>query len=249
MKTVIDVKDLEFSYGSGRLERKVLKGIDLTISHGGIVIMTGPSGSGKTTFLTVIGGLRRAKHGSVMVLGEQMVGADESQMVKVRQQSGYIFQAHNLLEALTALQNVCMALELENGTSEKERQNKAVAILEAVGLGDHLHQMPGELSGGQRQRVSIARALVREPKIILADEPTASLDKVSGQEAVDILKKLAKERGTTILLVSHDYRILHVADRVVELEDGIIANGNGNPKAIDLGLQQKHHYYSHHSQL
>lgn len=232
METVIDVKDLEFSYGSGRLERKVLKGIDLSISHGEIVIMTGPSGSGKTTFLTIIGGLRRATHGSVVVLDEQMIGADESQMVKIRQQSGYIFQNHNLIDSLTALQNVCMSLELENGSSESGRQEKAAAMLEAVGLADHLYQKPGELSGGQRQRVSIARALVREPKIILADEPTASLDKVSGQEAVDILKKLAKERGTTILLVSHDYRILHVADRVVELEDGIISNGNGDPKAF-----------------
>ncbi len=237
METVIDVTDLEFSYGSGKLERKVLKGIDLTIGHGEIVIMTGPSGSGKTTFLTIIGGLRRAKHGSVIALDEQMVGADETIMVKLRQQTGYIFQAHNLLDSLTALQNVCMALELENGSSEKKRQDKSAAMLDAVGLGDHMHQMPNELSGGQRQRVSIARALVREPKIILADEPTASLDKVSGQEAVDILKKLAKERGTTILLVSHDYRILHVADRVVVLEDGIIINGNGNPRTIDSGDQ------------
>lgn len=232
METVIDVKDLEFSYGSGRLERKVLKGIDLSISQGEIVIMTGPSGSGKTTFLTIIGGLRRASEGSVVVLGEQMVGASEGQMVKIRQQSGYIFQNHNLIDELTAIQNVCMALELEKGSSESGRKKEATAILEAVGLGEHLHQKPGELSGGQRQRVSIARALVREPKIILADEPTASLDKVSGQEAVDILKKLAKERGTTILLVSHDYRILHVADRVVELEDGIISNGNGDPGAF-----------------
>jgi len=127
-----------------------------------------------------------------------------------------------LLKSLTALQNVSMAIELFDGMSEKERLDRAAEMLKSVGLGDRINYKPGQLSGGQCQRVSIARALVRKPKIVLADEPTASLDKQSGQEAVSILKQLARESGTTILLVTHDYRILDIADRVVELEDGVI---------------------------
>lgn len=184
--------------------------------------MTGPSGSGKTTLLTIIGGLRQALNGSVLILGQQLVNSTDQDKVKIRQQTGYIFQQHNLLKSLTALQNVCMTLEMQYDLTEHERQDRAKRILSAVGLEDRLHHLPEALSGGQRQRVSIARALVGQPKIILADEPTASLDRQSGQEAVEILKQLAKESNTTILLVTHDYRILDIADRVVELEDGVV---------------------------
>jgi putative ABC transport system ATP-binding protein len=218
----IAVRDLRFSFGSGALERQVLKGISLSIAQGEVVIMTGPSGSGKTTFLTIVGALRHASTGSVKVLGCELVGATTEQMIAVRRQNGYIFQQHNLIDSLTALQNVCMTLEIASDTSEAERQRKAAQMLEQVGLADYLHQRPGQLSGGQRQRVSIARALVNNPKMVLADEPTASLDKASGQECVHILKRLAEENGTTILLVTHDYRILDLAHRVVELEDGVL---------------------------
>lgn len=222
MTALIDVQGLSFSYGSGELQRTVLQNVCLTIGKGEIVIMTGPSGSGKTTLLTLIGGLRHAEHGSVSVLGRQLVGSSEHTKVCIRQQTGYIFQQHNLLKALTALQNVSMALELHNDMTEKQRLTRAEEMLDAVGLGDRLHHKPEQLSGGQRQRVSIARALVSTPKIILADEPTASLDKHSGHEAVVILKTLAKQFETAILLVTHDYRILDMADRIVELEDGVI---------------------------
>lgn len=184
--------------------------------------MTGPSGSGKTTFLTIIGGLRQAVKGSVKVLDQQLINSDEQVKVATRRQTGYIFQQHNLLKSLTALQNVSMAIELFDGMSEEERNERSADMLNSVGLGDRINYKPAQLSGGQCQRVSIARALVRKPTIVLADEPTASLDKQSGQEAVSILKQLAKESGTTILLVTHDYRILDIADRVVELEDGVI---------------------------
>jgi len=222
MSTMIEAQNLNFSYGSGELQQKVLKSVNLTIGEGEIVIMTGPSGSGKTTLLTIIGGLRHAEDGSVVVLKKQLVGSQEQTKVEVRQQTGYIFQQHNLLKSLTALQNVSMALELHNGFTEKERLQRSADMLVSVGLGDRLDHKPDQLSGGQRQRVSIARALVGNPKIVLADEPTASLDKQSGHEAVNILKQLAQDSGTTILLVTHDYRILDVADRIVELEDGII---------------------------
>jgi putative ABC transport system ATP-binding protein len=222
MDKMIEVNDLSFSFGSGELKNTVLKDVDLTIHAGEIVIMTGPSGSGKTTFLTIIGALRQATEGNVCVIGQQLVNSSEHAKVKIRQQIGYIFQQHNLLKSLTAVQNVAMALEMHPGLSESQRLQRSVDMLCSVGLDDRLYYKPDQLSGGQRQRVSIARALVGKPKIVLADEPTASLDKHSGQDAVGVLKKLAKEAGTTILLVTHDYRILDIADRIVELEDGII---------------------------
>ena len=222
MSVLIDVRNLDFSFGSGELEQPVLKNVSISIHKSEIVLMTGPSGSGKTTLLTVIGGLRNALKGSVKVLDQQLINSIEQVKVTVRRQIGYIFQQHNLLKSLTALQNVSMAIELFDGMPEKERLDRAAEMLKSVGLGDRIHYKPGQLSGGQCQRVSIARALVRKPKIVLADEPTASLDKQSGQEAVSILKQLARESGTTILLVTHDYRILDIADRVVELEDGVI---------------------------
>ena len=200
----------------------VLKNMNIAIQKGEIVIMTGPSGSGKTTFLTIVGALRQAIEGSVEVLGQQLINSSEQTKVSIRQQTGYIFQQHNLLKSLTAQQNVSMTLEMFNDMSEKERLDRATDMLKAVGLGDRLDHKPDKLSGGERQRVSIARALAGRPKIVLADEPTASLDKQSGQEAVTILKHLAKESGASILLVTHDYRILDIADRVVELEDGMI---------------------------
>ncbi|HMW69877.1 MAG TPA: ATP-binding cassette domain-containing protein [Nitrosomonas sp.] len=224
MQTAIDVQNLSFSFGSGTLVQPVLKEITISIQQGEIVLITGPSGSGKTTFLTIIGGLRQAFTGSVVVLGQQFIQSSEQVRVKVRQQIGFIFQQHNLLKSLTALQNVSMTLEMNNQLSEQQRQERAIAMLTAVGLGDRIHYKPDQLSGGQRQRVSIARALVGQPRIVLADEPTASLDKQSGYEAVSILKKLAKESQTTILLVTHDYRISDVADRILELEDGMIRN-------------------------
>ncbi|QOJ23618.1 MAG: ATP-binding cassette domain-containing protein [Gammaproteobacteria bacterium] len=224
MTAIIDVDRLSFSFGSGALVQPVLKNVTIAIRQGEIVLITGPSGSGKTTFLTIIGGLRQAFHGSVMVLDQQLINSNEQVKIKVRQQIGYIFQQHNLLKSLTALQNVSMTLEMGNTLTEQQRLERSAQMLTAVGLGDCLHYKPDQLSAGQRQRVSIARALVGQPKIVLADEPTASLDKQSGYEAVSILKQLAKESQTTILLVTHDYRILDVADRVVELEDGVIKN-------------------------
>lgn len=224
MSVVIDIHDLNFSFGSGALTQPVLKNITISIHKGEIVLVTGPSGSGKTTFLTIIGGLRQAFHGSVIVLDQQLINSSERVKVGVRQQIGYIFQQHNLLKSLTALQNVCMTLEMRNTMTERQRLERAADMLKAVGLGDRLNYKPDQLSGGQRQRVSIARALVGQPKIVLADEPTASLDKQSGYDAVTILKRLARESQTAILLVTHDYRILDIADRVVELEDGVIKN-------------------------
>ena len=191
--------------------------------------MTGPSGSGKTTLLTLVGALRSGQEGSLKVLGKEMCAAREDDMVDVRRHIGYIFQAHNLLKSLTATQNVQMALELHD-YSKQERRQKAAQMLTAVGLANRMDYYPENLSGGQKQRVAIARALVSSPKIVLADEPTAALDSKSGQEVVEIMRKLAKDFGCTILLVTHDDRILHVADRIVHMEDGRLSADNTHQK-------------------
>jgi len=216
----IKVSGLNHAFGRGDLRKQILFDISTEIPQGEIVIVTGPSGSGKTTMLTLVGALRSAQEGSIEVLGEQLCGAKPRTLEKVRKQIGFIFQQHNLLGALTALQNVELGLRVTGRFSRSELQRRALAMLEAVGLGDRVHHKPGKLSGGQRQRVAIARALVSEPAMLLADEPTASLDKQSGRDVVERMKILAKEKGTTILLVTHDNRILDIADRIVHLEDG-----------------------------
>ncbi len=219
-KPAIQICNLNHYFGKGNLRNQVLFNINLTINPGEIIIMTGPSGSGKTTLLTLIGGLRSAQEGSLQILGQELCGASEGNLLQVRQQMGYIFQAHNLLESLTAQENVQMSLELHEQMSHQKRQIASAQILEALGLGHRLNYYPDNLSGGQKQRVAIARALVATPKIILADEPTAALDKKSGRDVVEIMQRLAKEQGCTILLVTHDNRILDIADGIVEMEDG-----------------------------
>jgi putative ABC transport system ATP-binding protein len=217
---VLAIKNLDHYYGEGGLKKQVLFDINLEIFSGEIVLMTGPSGSGKTTLLTLLGALRSAQKGSLEVLGMELLKARTSRLIKVRKQVGYIFQAHNLLHSLTALQNVIMSLELHNGISDQEAKKRAIEMLKSVGLGDRIDYYPHNLSGGQKQRVAIARALVSNPKLILADEPTAALDKKSGRDIVEIMRKLAKERGSTILMVTHDNRILDIADRLIHMEDG-----------------------------
>lgn len=216
----IHVSGLNHAFGKGTLRKQVLFDVTTTIPRGEIVIVTGPSGSGKTTLLTLVGALRSAQEGQIEVLGESLLDARPRTLEGVRRRIGFIFQQHNLLAALTALQNVELGLRAAVKCSQRERRRRAAEMLEAVGLGDRLHHRPEQLSGGQRQRVAIARALVSEPEMLLADEPTASLDKQSGREVVEIMRSLAREQGTTILLVTHDNRILDIADRIVHLEDG-----------------------------
>ncbi|MDZ8238678.1 MAG: DevA family ABC transporter ATP-binding protein [Nostoc sp. ChiQUE01a] len=217
---VISVSNLNHYFGEGALRKQVLFDINLEINAGEIVIMTGPSGSGKTTLLTLMGGLRSAQDGSLKILGEEIRGAKKQQLTKLRRNIGYIFQAHNLMTFLTAKENVRMSLELHEDFLNQDINAQAIAILETVGLGDRVDYYPEKLSGGQKQRVAIARALVSHPKIVLADEPTAALDKKSGRDVVELMQKLAKEQSCTILLVTHDNRILDIADRIIYMEDG-----------------------------
>ncbi|BAU05661.1 MULTISPECIES: DevA family ABC transporter ATP-binding protein [Fischerella] len=219
---VISIQHINHYYGKGALRRQILFDINLEIYPGEIVLMTGPSGSGKTTLLSLIGGLRSVQEGSLKFLGKELYRASQTKLVNIRRNIGYIFQAHNLLEFLTARQNVQMAVELNKNISQKEAIAKAESILRAVGLGQRINYYPDSLSGGQKQRIAIARALVNNPALVLADEPTAALDKQSGRDVVELMQRLAKEQGTSILLVTHDNRILDIADRIVEMEDGIL---------------------------
>jgi len=223
---VISVQNLNHFFGHGQLRKQVLFDISLEINAGEIVIMTGPSGSGKTTLLTLTGGLRSPQEGSLKVLGQELCGASAETLTRARRNNGYIFQAHNLHNSLTALQNVKMGLELHTHLTLSEMGDRAAAMLDYVGLGNRLDYYPDDLSGGQKQRVAIARALVSHPKIVLADEPTAALDSKSGRDVVNLMQTLAKEQGCTILLVTHDNRILDVADRIVEMEDGNLTNNS-----------------------
>ncbi len=220
MEPVISIRNLNHFYGTGTLEKQVLFDINLDINAGEIVIMTGPSGSGKTTLLTLLGGLRAAQSGALSCLGQSLAGASEDELVAVRRHIGYIFQAHNLLPFMTAQQNVCMSLEMHPEISRRVAKSRADEVLQQVGLGDRIDYYPKNLSGGQKQRVAIARALASQPKLVLADEPTASLDKKTGRDVVDLMHDLVKQQGCTILLVTHDNRILDIADRIIHMEDG-----------------------------
>jgi putative ABC transport system ATP-binding protein len=226
----VQIRQLNYYYGQGDLRTQVLYDIDLDLPKGQIVIMTGPSGSGKTTLISLIGALRSAHEGNLQVLGKELVGLHKSQLVEVRRNIGFIFQAHNLFESLTASQNVEMAVELTNNWREKRKL--AVEMLSQLGLANRVDYKPNALSGGQKQRVAIARALVNQPQLILADEPTAALDKKSGREVVILMQKLAKEQGCTILIVTHDNSILDVADRIINLVEGRLESDENLEKFI-----------------
>lgn len=223
-KLVISIHNLDHYFGTGELRKQVLFDINLEINRGEIVLMTGPSGSGKTTLLTLVSGLRSPQSGSCNILGKELCGASSAELVQARRNNGYIFQAHNLHRSLTAAQNVQMGLEVHGKYSQAEMRDRSLAMLEEVGLADRVDYYPDSLSGGQKQRVAIARALVAHPAIVLADEPTAALDSKSGRDVVNIMQRLAREQGSTILLVTHDDRILDIADRIVHLEDGKLVN-------------------------
>ncbi len=220
MESVIAIRHLKHYFGNSTLKKQVLFDVDLDIYPGKIVIMTGPSGSGKTTLLSLIGALRSVQEGSLQIFRQEMNGANEEQMVQIRRFIGYIFQAHNLLPFMTARQNVQMSIELHEDISPEEARIKSEAMLKEVGLEERINYYPENLSGGQKQRVAIARALVSHPKLVLADEPTAALDKKTGRDVVNLMQRLAKEQGCTILLVTHDNRILDIADRIINMEDG-----------------------------
>ncbi len=220
----IAVRSVSHHFGTGEARKQVLFENELEVRQGEIVIMTGQSGSGKTTLLTLIGTLRQVQQGELWVLGQPLHDCPTAQLVKLRQRLGFIFQAHNLFSSLTALENVRMALELTRHRLNRQQANeRCTAMLQAVGIGDRIHYRPKGLSGGQKQRVAVARGLVHEPDILLADEPTAALDEEAGRKVVTLFQEQAKQRGTAIVIVTHDNRILDVADRIVKMDFGRIA--------------------------
>lgn len=220
---VIDLSGLNYFFGSGDAKTQALFDNQLKIGKGEIVIMTGPSGSGKTTLLTLIGTLRTVQDGSLKILGQELNGMSAGGISEIRKQIGFIFQAHNLFSSLTAYQNVKMATELI-GMEPKVVKPRIENMLTRLGLGERIHYKPKSLSGGQKQRVAVARGLIHSPRIVLADEPTAALDEKSGREAVTMFREMADQEGCTVLIVTHDNRILDVADRIINMVAGRIKN-------------------------
>jgi putative ABC transport system ATP-binding protein len=221
---VARAEGLNFSYGEGEARFQVLFDIGLEVLPGQLVVMTGPSGSGKTTLLTLIGALRSLNEGRMEVLGQDLSRLDAAGLVRVRRDIGFIFQMHNLFEALSAYENVKMALQLTGGRTAAEMRERGVGMLERLGLGARINHKPRSLSGGQRQRVAIARALANRPRLVLADEPTAALDQDSTRNVVRLFKELTVEDGAAILMVTHDHRIIELADRLVHMVDGRIVS-------------------------
>jgi putative ABC transport system ATP-binding protein len=220
--TIVEAHGLNHWFGSGEVRKQALFDVTLSLNRGSFTALMGPSGSGKTTVLTLIGCLRAVQDGSVRLLDHELNGASEAQLVALRRWLGFIFQAHNLHESLTAAQNVMMGVQVHGGVADAFARQAADHALGLVGLSDRATYLPANLSGGQKQRVAVARALVASPALVLADEPTAALDKDSAAEVVDLLKRMGAARGTTTLLVTHDNRILDRADRILTLEDGRI---------------------------
>ncbi|WP_299363198.1 ATP-binding cassette domain-containing protein [uncultured Paracoccus sp.] len=226
----IETSGLNHWFGHGEARKQAIFDVSLTVARGSLTVLMGPSGSGKTTLLTLMGCLRDVQDGSIRLLGQELADASERRLVALRRRLGFIFQAHNLHESLTARQNVLMGLQVKGGRVHAgDRDAAAAHVLGLLGLGERMDYLPANLSGGQKQRVAIARALVGDPEVVFADEPTAALDRDSGMNVVELLKRMGKARGTTTVMVTHDNRILGLADRILTMEDGRIVEDSVRP--------------------
>lgn len=219
MNDLLEIKNLNKVFNSGKhSEVKAISAIDLTMDSSSVLLIMGPSGSGKTTFLTMIGGLLKPSSGNIKINGIDITDLKQKESTKFRRENiGFIFQSFNLLKNLSALENVAIA-----AFNQKNVKTKAIELLKHLGLSDRLDFKPSDLSGGERQRVAIARALINDPKLILADEPTANLDKNIGHEVMELLCSIACKENRGVIIVSHDERIRDVAHRIIDIEDGII---------------------------
>jgi putative ABC transport system ATP-binding protein len=221
-REVIRAKGLSKVYREGATELRALQSVDLDVRAGELTLLMGPSGSGKTTLLSILGCILRASDGKLEVLGEDVSALAESELPRIRREAiGFVFQGFNLFPTLTAAENVALALDVRGhrGAAAKKRGEE---LLAEVGLSQKARSFPAELSGGQKQRVAIARALAGDPPILLADEPTAALDWTSGRTVIELLRRLARDHGRAVVLVTHDPRILSFGDRIIHLEDGRI---------------------------
>ena len=218
----IAAKNVGMSFQSGADRYQALKHVDLELKRGEIQLLMGPSGSGKTTLLSILAGILTPNEGSVCLLGQEITGMSRSRLARFRlEHIGFIFQGFNLFPALTALENIEVALTVK-GIRKKAATEQARSLLAQVGLTEKANRLPRDLSGGQKQRVAIARALGGNPQLIMADEPTAALDSQNGHAVIELLHRLAKEQNRTVLMVTHDSRIIDFADSVVRLEDGML---------------------------
>jgi putative ABC transport system ATP-binding protein len=227
---VVSIRSLGHDYASRRGSHKVLDALDLDVRAGEVVVVGGASGAGKTTLLTLCGALRSVQTGDVRVLGQSLTGLRAAELRAVRAAIGFVFQAHNLIDALTAGQNVVMSLMGRASAAEAERLSEDA--LSALGLSSKVDAFPESLSGGERQRVAVARALVRRPRLILADEPTASLDDVSARVVINALRQTADRTGCGVLLVTHDARVHGIADRLLTLASGRLLDASRAPHAV-----------------
>lgn len=219
---VVKTEDVVKEYRMGSNVLRALDGINIEIQRGEYISLMGPSGSGKSTLFNMIGALDRPTEGQVYIDGQNMSNLSQRQIAAFRcHRVGYIFQSYNLLNVRTAHGNVTLPM-IFAGIPDKDRNKKAEELLDKVGLGDRMYHLPDELSGGQRQRVAIARALANDPSIILADEPTANLDTVTGREIIDLIKQLNTEDGVTVISATHDLKMLDVSDRIVDIRDGMV---------------------------
>jgi putative ABC transport system ATP-binding protein len=220
----IEVKELKHTFKLGKIDVPVLHGVNLQVEPGEFVALCGASGSGKSTLLNLVGGLTKPSSGQILVNDTNITNLDENQLCLFRQKNlGFIFQSYNLIPSLTALENVELTL-IFAGFSAKERKEKAQEFLELVGLADRMNHKPNELSGGQQQRVSVARALVNNPSIVLADEPTGNLDSRNGEEIMNLMRQINKEGKRTFLVVTHDHTLARLADRTIFMRDGLIVD-------------------------
>jgi putative ABC transport system ATP-binding protein len=228
----LKIRGLRHAYEADSRRREVLRGLDLDVRPGEIVLVTGVSGAGKTTLLTLCGALRSVQDGEVNVLGTSVVGLSSARQRDLRSSIGFIFQSHHLISALTAGQNVVMSLLGRVPIAEAEM--RAESAMAALGLASRVDSRPEEMSGGEKQRVAVARALVREPGLLLADEPTASLDDASASVAKEAIRVIARKSSCAVLIVTHDARLFDIADRVLRLEDGVLVPQESAPKVAEL---------------
>lgn len=226
---VAKLTDVTRVYKIGEVETRALNGVSLSIHSGEFTSLVGPSGSGKTTLLQLIGCLDQPSSGKVIIDGKETTNLNRNQRADLRKGTiGFVFQFFALIPTLTAYENVEMPLLL-NGKSSSERKQRVMELLEAVDMTARAHHRPDQLSGGQQQRVAVARALATDPKLILADEPTANLDTENGEQVMEIMKRLNKETSTTFVFATHDPRVIKYASRVVTLRDGVVEKDNNPP--------------------
>jgi putative ABC transport system ATP-binding protein len=231
MERVVEVKKLVMTYGQGRTEVKALKGLDLTVVKGELLAIMGPSGSGKTTLLMILGLVTAPTKGELTLAGENIYNGSPRDFQRLRREKiGFIFQFSNLIPFLTAEENIVLPMDLV-GTAAGPAHSRATELLDYLEVTDRAHELPERLSGGERQRVAIARALANRPAMILADEPTASLDTDRGLSVMRLLRKVSTEQGTAILVVTHDERMIGEVDRVIQLVDGAVTSDEAHDKS------------------